>query len=96
MHVQGTTVAEGAGFTLAAITDDFDGQTRSGLTPVDIGADAGNFTAKDIFAPAVSYTATTGTVYGYGNVTISPTIVDATGVINTGSLQPKIYFNKKL
>ena len=94
LHLQGTTVAEGAGVTLAAITDDFDGQTRSGLTPVDIGADAGNFTAKDIFAPAVSYTATTGTVYGYGNVTISATIVDATGVINTGSLQPKIYFNK--
>ena len=27
------------------VTDDFDGQTRSALTPVDLGADAGNFVA---------------------------------------------------
>ena len=38
------TMAEGNGFNIAGITDDFDGQTRSALTPVDIGADAGNFT----------------------------------------------------
>ncbi len=94
LHVQGTTVAEGAGFAIAAIATDFDGQTRSGLTPVDIGADAGSFTAKDIFAPDINYTAVTGTVYGSANVLINATIVDATGVINTGSLQPKIYFNK--
>ncbi|HEX2617375.1 MAG TPA: lamin tail domain-containing protein, partial [Flavobacteriales bacterium] len=31
--------------TTPAVSDDFDGQTRSGLTPVDMGADAGNFTA---------------------------------------------------
>jgi hypothetical protein len=35
-----TTVAEGNGVDVG-VTDDFDGQTRSGLTPVDIGADAG-------------------------------------------------------
>lgn len=39
----GTNV-EAGGVSLAAVTDDYDGQTRSALTPVDIGADAGNFT----------------------------------------------------
>ncbi len=35
--------ADGGGVLVAAITDDFDGQTRSTLSPVDIGADAGNY-----------------------------------------------------
>src|SRR5205823_8211089 len=43
-----TTVVEGNGLNIASVTDDFDGQTRSGLTPVDIGADAGNFTGIDL------------------------------------------------
>jgi len=37
------TVVESNGYD-AGVTDDYDGQTRSSLTPVDIGADAGNFT----------------------------------------------------
>lgn len=37
------TSVEGAGTSVAAVTDDFDGHIRSGLTPTDIGADAGNF-----------------------------------------------------
>ncbi|MBK8553633.1 MAG: hypothetical protein IPL53_22300 [Ignavibacteria bacterium] len=46
LHIDPTlvTVVEGSGFNIAGITDDFDGQIRSTLTPVDIGADAGNFT----------------------------------------------------
>jgi len=79
LHVQGTTPAEGSGISLASVTDDFDGQTRSGLTPVDIGADAGSFTASDIFAPVITYTALTGTVYATTNTQISATITDATG-----------------
>jgi hypothetical protein len=38
-------LVEGNGFDIVSVTDDYDGQTRSTLTPVDIGADAGNFTA---------------------------------------------------
>ncbi len=45
LHIapSGATWVEGTGTPIAAITDDYDGQARSGLTPVDIGADAGNF-----------------------------------------------------
>jgi hypothetical protein len=45
INTTGTSVAEGTGTAIASITDDYDGDTRSGLTPVDIGADAGNFVA---------------------------------------------------
>lgn len=45
LNTTGTSVAEGTGTAIASITDDYDGDTRSGLTPVDIGADAGNFVA---------------------------------------------------
>ena len=37
------TPVEGNGYLITSVTSDIDNQTRSGLTPVDIGADAGNF-----------------------------------------------------
>ena len=45
LHISPTdsTIIEGNGFNIGSVSDDFDGQTRSSLTPVDIGADAGNF-----------------------------------------------------
>ncbi|MBK8467294.1 MAG: hypothetical protein IPL32_15865 [Chloracidobacterium sp.] len=43
LHPTNLTIAEGSGANVG-VTLDYDGQTRSGLTPVDIGADAGNFT----------------------------------------------------
>jgi hypothetical protein len=44
LHVSGATPIESNGVFLSLISVDFDGQTRSNLTPNDIGADAGNFT----------------------------------------------------
>ncbi len=45
LHLNPTlaTVAEGNGLALANVTEDFDGDLRSSLTPADIGADAGIF-----------------------------------------------------
>lgn len=47
LHLSTTlpTPAEGSGFLIGGVTDDFDGQSRPALTPVDIGADAGIFIA---------------------------------------------------
>ncbi|RZM20489.1 MAG: fibronectin type III domain-containing protein, partial [Pedobacter sp.] len=45
IHATNPTPVEATGVAIASVTNDYDGQTRSGLTPVDIGADAGNFTA---------------------------------------------------
>lgn len=39
-----STPVEASGVAIVDVTDDFDGQLRAGLSPTDIGADAGNFT----------------------------------------------------
>ncbi|HRH06932.1 MAG TPA: hypothetical protein PLN13_00005, partial [Bacteroidia bacterium] len=60
LHINPTpqTVIEQGGIVAYTITDDYDGQTRSTLTPVDIGADAGNFTPLNpCAAPPASATA---------------------------------------
>lgn len=86
------TVVEGGGTLVASVTDDFDGQTRASLTPVDIGADAGNFVAVDLAAPVITYTPL-GNTSVTTNRTLSVTITDVTGV-DTGGNAPRIYFNK--
>lgn len=46
LHIQpppASTPIEGVGFLINTVTTDFDGESRTNLTPVDIGADAGNF-----------------------------------------------------
>jgi hypothetical protein len=85
------TVAEANGADVG-VTNDFDGQTRASLTPVDIGADAGNFMGIDLAAPSISYAAL-GNTSQTTNRTLSVNITDATGVA-TGGFVPRIYFNK--
>lgn len=68
IHPTNQTPVEATGTNIPAITVDYDGQTRGTLTPVDIGADAGNFTAM----PAMVYVSSTTTqntaVLGPGGV----------------------------
>ncbi|UPT71336.1 MAG: T9SS type A sorting domain-containing protein [Flavobacterium sp. JAD_PAG50586_2] len=52
--------AEGAGIAIGTVTDDFDGQTRSGFTPTDIGADAGNFTSLPLCTGTPASSSITG------------------------------------
>ncbi len=94
LHIASPTPIESNGTNIVAVTDDIDGQTRSGLSPVDIGADAGNFTASiDLTAPSILYTVLPGTCLT-GDRTLIATITDASGVPTTGLLQPRIYFRK--
>jgi hypothetical protein len=95
LHISATlpTPIEGNGFAIATITDDYDNQTRSGLTPTDIGADGGNFVPLDVFAPVfgpitLSNTASTG------DRTFNVLITDQTGIPVSGGLEPKAYFKK--
>lgn len=89
------TPIEGTGIAVTGTgTDvDFDGQARTNLTPVDMGADAGNFIAQDLASPVISYTALTNTP-STANRSITATITDASGVYTTGVLMPRIYFKK--
>ncbi len=93
LHISDPTVVEGTGIALSNVTDDFDGQSRSGLTPTDIGADAGDFVAADLSAPTISYTTLTNTS-STGDRTLTATITDASGVPTSGSLVPRVYFKK--
>lgn len=89
-----TSVAEANGVDVG-VTNDYDGQTRSGLTPVDIGADAGNFTGIDLTAPVITYTNLTNTTDLSNRTTVSfATITDISGVNITAGTAPRIYYKR--
>ncbi|MBK7709043.1 MAG: hypothetical protein IPJ30_25655 [Acidobacteria bacterium] len=88
LHPTNPTVAEGNGADVGVI-DDFDGQTRASLTPVDIGADAGNYSGIDLAGPGISYSALANTA-STGNRVLSVTLTDVTGVA-TGGNAPRLF-----
>lgn len=93
LHVQASTPIEGSGLLIATVTDDFDGQVRSGLTPTDIGADAGSFiNNNDLFPPNITYTPLPNT----GSTANTPLVVEITdGVaVSAGDNRPRLYFKK--
>ena len=93
LHPTNATVAEANGFDVGVVND-YDGQTRSGLTPVDIGADAGNFVGIDLAPPVIVYTPL-GNTSLITNRTLASTITDVTsGVPTSGIGLPVIYFRK--
>lgn len=87
------TVIEGGGANVG-VADDFDGQTRSTLTPVDIGADAGNFTGivVDTTAPVITYSSF-GNTGSTANRVLVVTVSDNVAVAS-GGVSPRIYFRK--
>jgi len=94
LHVQSNTAIEAAGTPLAAVTNDYDGAGRAGLTPVDIGADAGNFTSSgDIFPPNILYTTLTNGTSANRVLTNFATITDNVAV-SVGASLPRIYYKK--
>lgn len=78
INTSGISVAEGTGTSIAAITDDYDNDVRSGLTPVDIGADAGNFTA------AAATCSTPNVPTALVLTAISPTEIDGAFTVPVG------------
>ncbi len=95
LHLQASNPAEGGGIPIEAVTDDFDGQTRSSFTPTDIGADAGNFTSTgDVIAPAISYTPLSNASNANRTLTAFATITDNSGTVPGGTSVPRLYFKK--
>ena len=96
LHINGAigTPVEQAGYNLAQVTDDYDGQSRAGLTPVDIGADAGNFIISDVAPPVIYQTALINTCSTGDRTITGVNITDATGVPVAGALRPRIYYKK--
>ncbi len=94
LKVQSPTPAEGSGIPVSSVSDDFESDLRSSNTPADIGADAGNYTGVDVFSPTITYTQLTNTA-STSNRSLIVTISDVgTGVRNTGSLQPRIWYRR--
>ncbi|MBI5473434.1 MAG: hypothetical protein HY961_13900, partial [Ignavibacteriae bacterium] len=87
LHVQNNTPAEASGVVVATVTDDFDGETRSGLSPTDVGADAGDF------GIGMSYTLLTNGSTTNRTVTNFATIGGPNG-ISGGANLPRFYFKK--
>ncbi|GMU88227.1 MAG: hypothetical protein AMXMBFR49_04350 [Chlorobiota bacterium] len=94
LHISNPTVVEATGTNITYVTEDFDGAARSGLTPVDIGADAGNFTPLDVSPPVITYTALSGTSSTSSRTLASVTISDNSGVNVTAGTAPRIYFKR--
>ena len=95
LKVQGTTPAEASGILIASVTDDVEGNSRSSLTPTDIGADAGDYTASDIFTPTISYTALGNTSAATNRTLSNVTIADiGTAVPTSGGNAPRIWYKK--
>ncbi|MBK6994062.1 MAG: hypothetical protein IPH31_03730 [Lewinellaceae bacterium] len=96
LHIQAAsaTVVEQGGYNFPPNAQDFDLQTRASLTPVDLGADAGNFLLLDKTPPAIYYN-TLNYTCNTGNRTITGVnITDATGVPLAGAFVPRIYYRK--
>jgi hypothetical protein len=105
LHLQSSNPAEGGGIALtdaltgttATLTDDFDGQARGTFTPVDIGADAGNFTlTSDVFAPSIVYTPLIDGSSANRVLNGWATITDNSGSVAGGASAPRLYFKKSL
>jgi hypothetical protein len=97
LTLQATNTAEKSGDpSLTTITTDYFNNTRSGLSPIDIGAHAGNFTlSPDSFPPAITYTPLTNAGSFVGSRALNNVIItDNNGIITTGANRPRIYYSR--
>ncbi|MBK9254326.1 MAG: hypothetical protein IPM42_02435 [Saprospiraceae bacterium] len=86
--------AEGSGVFAGNVTKDILGQTRSSLTPHDIGAYAGNFIGGDFISPEINFTDLSNDVVQPNRIFSNVTISDITGVETSSGLKPRLYFKK--
>ncbi|MCW3122007.1 MAG: hypothetical protein JWQ38_1499 [Flavipsychrobacter sp.] len=102
LHIS-TSVAtqiESGASNIAGITTDADGNIRagnsgytgSGSSP-DIGAEEGNYILTDLTSPVITY-APLSSGCSTGDRTFAVTITDASGVPTSGTLMPRVYFEK--
>jgi hypothetical protein len=94
LHISGASGTESAGTVSNTITTDIDAQTRSPLSPVDIGADAGHFTPVDVIAPMIYHTPLQNTT-STANRVMDLRIKDiGTGVVSSGILMPRVWYRR--
>lgn len=96
LHISTTnpTPIEGVGTSASTRTTDFDGETRSSLTPVDIGADAGNFIPIDQTPPGITINALSPACNGTTSFSFTADITDGSAVQKALGARPRVYFKK--
>ena len=89
------TPVEGNGIPVPGYNLDYDGEVRAGLSPVDIGADAGTFMGKDMILPVIVFSDLSAdyvkTSRPLGDVLITD---NASGIDTASGLRPRLYFKK--
>ncbi|GGH58634.1 hypothetical protein GCM10011379_04530 [Filimonas zeae] len=93
LHLASPTPAEGKGNTRFTTTADFDGNTRTGKTPVDIGAYAVTGETQDNRMPFIIPDSVPGHHIDSLQI-IRATISDETGVDTSAGNKPRIWFRK--
>lgn len=88
------SLAESTGIAYGNVNVDVEGQLRSGLTPHDMGAYAGNFISGDFFGPTINFADLTNNLVAPDNLLSNVVITDVNGVENTPGLKPRLYFKK--
>jgi len=89
------TPVESQGLAIGSVTDDYDAQLRSTLTPTDIGADAGNFVQLDLSGPTIVYSLLTNTSSTANRVLNSFATITDPGLVNfTSGTSPRLYYKK--
>ncbi|MBK7432586.1 MAG: hypothetical protein IPI66_00985 [Chitinophagaceae bacterium] len=95
------TTLESGGIAVGGITTDYDNQVRPGpagstnggaLAP-DLGADEFDGVFLDLTPPSISYTLLPNTLC-IGNVNLSATITDASGINVAPGTKPRVYYKK--
>ncbi len=96
LHLELNTPAEGSGTFINGVNLDIDGENRGSLSPVDMGADAGNYVNVDIFHPVITFEDFTDGALAASRTVGNITITDqGTGVnVNPGT-RPRIYYRKQ-
>ncbi|TAE86087.1 MAG: T9SS C-terminal target domain-containing protein [Bacteroidetes bacterium] len=97
LHINPSTPTpiESAGTTVVGVITDFDNQNRAGLTPEDIGADAGNFAVLDLSSPRISYNNFIRDTVSNQRILNGQVIVTDISGIHAGIFKPRIYYKKK-
>lgn len=94
LHLQSANPVERGGVLVDGVVDDFDGESRDGNTPVDVGADAGTFSSSgDVFSPSITLLPLSSGTTANRTLTGFATILDNIGV-SVGGNSPRLYFKK--
>jgi hypothetical protein len=96
------TQVESGAILVATVGVDYDGDIRQGFAGYtgastaapDLGADEGDFILSDITAPSFTNVALSGNACGLTSRNVTATLSDASGIPTTGTLMPRIYYNK--